>query len=123
MIRGEGKVTLKWANEDYIAKVKDDSFCSSPPSERKMSQTLLEIEKNRLLILESQGRYCSARRRQSSDFVSVTKTVSTPSYVLSPVAMAALLLRSSFQVLLKNLSVFMATVRNGHFVYLWQQVI
>ena len=52
----DGKVQLKKSNADYINRIKDESISNSPPSERKMSQTLLEIEKNRLLILESQGK-------------------------------------------------------------------
>ncbi len=51
----EGKVTLSFPNEAYINKIKAASIRTSPPTERKMSYTLLEIERNRLALLDSKG--------------------------------------------------------------------
>ncbi len=58
----DGKVPLSGPHESYINKVKADSIyntsgaaSNSPPTERKLSQALLDIEKNRLLTLEREG--------------------------------------------------------------------
>ena len=54
---------LNGPHESYINRVKAESICSntsnqgstSLPSERKLSQALLDIEKNRLLTLDREG--------------------------------------------------------------------
>ena len=59
----DGKVPLSGPHESYINRVKAESICNntsnqgstSPTSERKLSQALLDIEKNRLLTLDREG--------------------------------------------------------------------
>ena len=59
----DGKVPLSGPHESYINRVKADSICNntsspgntSPTTERKLSQALLDIEKNRLLTLDREG--------------------------------------------------------------------
>ena len=54
----EGKVSLARSNQDYIDKVKSESFCNSPQFERKLSgNTLLEIERKRLAVLDQRGSF------------------------------------------------------------------
>ena len=53
---------LNGPHEAYINKVKADSICrpgergESPPSEKKPSQTMIDIEKHRIMTLDREGR-------------------------------------------------------------------
>ena len=63
----DGKVPLSGPHESYINRVKADSFygpssgggpgSTSPNTERKLSQALLDIEKNRILTLDRDGEW------------------------------------------------------------------
>ena len=63
----DGKVPLSGPHESYINRVKADSFygpsggvgpgSTSPTTERKLSQALLDIEKNRILTLDRDGKW------------------------------------------------------------------